>query len=116
MIKTDCLFCKVAEKKIPSKMVYEDDWVFAFEDIKPQAPVHILIIPKQHIDAISNLSHNDADIIGKLVLAAKHIAASKKIADSGYRLVFNCNKDAGQEVFHIHLHLLGGRKFSWPPG
>ncbi len=112
----ECLFCKIAEKEIPSSIIYEDGEVVAFNDINPQAPVHVIIIPRKHIEKISDITVDDAGIIGRLVLTAKDIAKEKGISEDGYRLVFNCNKDAGQAVFHIHLHLLGGRKFSWPPG
>jgi len=112
----DCLFCKIAKGEIPAKEVYQDDEIFAFEDINPQAPVHILIIPKQHIEKITDLEPEHAELIGKLSLIAKKIAQDKGIDKNGFRLVFNCEKDAGQVVFHIHLHLLGGRKFTWPPG
>ena len=111
-----CIFCKIVDKKIPAKIVFENSDVLAFEDIKPQAPVHIMIIPKTHIEKISEIKEEDLVLIGKLVLTAKNVARDKKIQERGYRLVMNCNKDAGQEVFHLHLHLLGGRKFGWPPG
>jgi len=112
----DCLFCKIAEKKIPSKMVYEDADLVAFEDINPAAPVHILIVPKRHIHSLNTIAEVDREIIGKLFIAAKTIAKQKGIADTGYRTVFNTNKDAGMAVDHLHLHLLGGRVFGWPPG
>ncbi len=113
---TDCLFCKIAEGKIPTKKVYEDDEIVAFYDISPQAPIHILIIPRKHIITTNHIENNQAELTGKLVIAAAKIAKQLNIDDNGYRLVFNCNKDAGQAVIHIHLHLLGGRIFSWPPG
>jgi histidine triad (HIT) family protein len=116
MQKDTCIFCKIAKKEIPAKVVFEDESVLAFEDIKPQAPVHIIVVPKIHVERISNLTADHAVMIGKLILTAKDIARTKGIEASGYRLVLNCNKDAGQEVFHIHLHLLGGRKMHWPPG
>lgn len=111
-----CLFCRIAKKEIPSKIIFEDEKILAFEDIRPLAPVHILVIPKEHIEKVSDLNKSNADLIASLVLGAKRIAKDKGIEESGYRIVFNCNKDAGQEVFHLHLHLLGGRKFGWPPG
>lgn len=111
-----CTFCKIAKKEIPSKIVFEDDEVLAFEDIRPEAPVHILVIPKRHIAKVSDLDADNVRIVGALILAANNIASRKKIQESGYRIVLNCNKDAGQEAFHIHLHLLGGRPFNWPPG
>jgi len=116
MNKSDCIFCKIIKKEIPAKIVFEDDKMLAFEDIHPQAPVHILIIPKNHIEKTSDLTNAHVQMIGELILAAKEIAKSKALSESGYRIVLNCNKDAGQEVFHLHVHLLGGRKFTWPPG
>ena len=116
MEKQDCLFCRIINKEIPSKVVLEDSNILEFEDVSPQAPVHILIVPKEHIEKVSDLSERHFGIVGRLVLAAKDIANKKGIQESGYRIVMNCNRDAGQAVFHLHLHLLGGRKFSWPPG
>lgn len=111
-----CIFCKIIKKDIPSEIVFEDSEVLAFKDLKPQAPVHILIIPKCHIEKVSDLNEKNVDLVGNLILAAKNIAREKGVEESGYRIIINCNKDAGQEVFHLHAHLLGGRKFSWPPG
>ena len=116
MSNKDCLFCKIAHKEIPAKIVLEDSRFLAFEDVSPQAPVHILIIPKEHVEKVSDLTDENSELAGGLILAAKKLAKAIGIEDSGYRLVLNCNKDAGQAVFHLHLHLLGGRKFSWPPG
>lgn len=116
MTEASCIFCKIARHEIPAKTVFEDNEMVAFEDLRPQAPVHILVIPKRHIARISDLTEDDSLLAGKLVTVANAIARSKKIHESGYRVVLNCNKDAGQEVFHIHAHLLGGRRFSWPPG
>ncbi len=116
MDKKDCLFCKIIRKEIPAKIVFEDNKILAFEDIKPQAPVHILIIPKFHIEKTSDLTEANIDMMGDLVLTAKRIAKEKAVEAKGYRIVMNCDKDAGQEVFHLHMHLLGGRKFTWPPG
>ena len=116
MIKEPCIFCKIVKKEISAKIVFEDNKVIGFEDIKPQAPVHIVIIPKYHIEKISDTTEESIHLIGQLVLTAKNIAKERNIQESGYRIVINCNKDAGQEVFHLHLHLLGGRKFTWPPG
>lgn len=113
---TSCLFCKILKGDIPSNKVYEDDVVYAFRDISSQAPTHVLIIPRQHIATTNELEPSDAETIGRLYMAAKSIAADEGIAESGYRLVMNCNAGAGQTVFHIHLHLLGGRKLNWPPG
>ena len=112
----DCLFCKIIKKEIPSDIVYETDSILAFNDINPQAPHHILIVPKKHIPTLNDLSEEDANLIGTLLLTAKDLAATRGIDESGYRTVFNCNADAGQAVFHIHLHLLGGRPMTWPPG
>jgi histidine triad (HIT) family protein len=110
------IFGKIIKKEIPAEIVYEDDEVLAFKDIAPQAPVHILIIPKKEIPTSNDIADEDAPLIGKLFVVAKKLARDFGVADSGYRLVINCNKDAGQAVYHLHLHLLGGRKFAWPPG
>jgi len=111
----ECLFCKIINKEIPSEIVWEDNIVLAFKDINPQAPHHILIIPKKHISSISEITETDEKIIGYMFNVAKKISEKLNIKD-GYRLVINNGKKAGQEVFHLHLHLLGGREFSWPPG
>jgi histidine triad (HIT) family protein len=111
-----CLFCKIAEKEIPSKTVYEDDNIYAFEDLTPQAPVHILVIPKKHIATSLDIENDDNELIGQMFQAANRIAKEKGVADKGFRLVMNCNREAGQTVFHIHLHLLAGRPMNWPPG
>lgn len=113
---SECLFCKMLKKEIPVDIVYQDDDVMAFNDINPQAPVHILVIPRNHIATINDMQAEHAEIVGKLFLAAKEIASQKGIAEGGYRTVINCNADAGQTVFHLHLHLLGGRRMDWPPG
>jgi histidine triad (HIT) family protein len=113
---SDDLFLKIINREIPADIVYETDDVLAFRDIEPKAPVHILIIPKMHIRTVNDIQPEQAELIGKLYLAANKIAADEGISEEGYRLVMNCNKAAGQMVFHIHLHLLGGREFSWPPG
>ena len=110
------LFLKIIEREIPADIVYETEDVLAFRDINPQAPVHILIIPKIHIRTVNDIMTDQAELIGKLYLAAKDIAQEEGLSEEGYRLVMNCNKAAGQVVFHIHLHLLGGRMFAWPPG
>lgn len=112
----DCLFCKMLTGEIKPDVVYENDSIMAFRDINPQAPVHVLIIPKKHIAAINDLPDTDALLAGELLLAAKKVAALTGIAESGYRTVMNCNADAGQSVFHVHLHVLGGRHLKWPPG
>ncbi len=113
---SDDLFLKIVNREIPADIVYEDDDVLAFRDIDPQAPVHILIIPKRRIATINELEDSDAELAGRLLLAARQIAASENLAEDGYRLVFNCNRHGCQSVYHIHLHLLGGRQLSWPPG
>ncbi|NLA06121.1 MAG: histidine triad nucleotide-binding protein [Firmicutes bacterium] len=112
---TDCLFCKIANKELPSEIVYEDDDVLAFRDINPQAPVHVLIIPKRHIASLSDLTEDDKDAMGHLMFVASKLADDLGIGE-GFRVVVNCGKDAGQSVFHIHMHLLGGRSLGWPPG
>ena len=112
----DCIFCKIAAKEIPAKIAYEDATLFAFHDINPQAPVHIQIIPRKHIARISELSAESASLMGMLVLAANRLAKEFSISEEGYRLVVNCNAGAGQSVYHLHLHLLGGRPMRWPPG
>jgi len=112
----NCLFCNIVAEEIPADIVYEDDSIIAFRDINPQAPVHILIIPKLHISTLNDLKPEHAELIGELILSAKDIAKKEGISDAGYRTGFNCNKAAGQTVYHVHLHLLGGRNFSWPPG
>ncbi|MDD5495547.1 MAG: histidine triad nucleotide-binding protein [Candidatus Omnitrophica bacterium] len=116
MFKDSCLFCKIAKKEIPSRIVFEDDEVTAFEDIKPQAPVHIVIIPKMHIERLSDIDIKDGAIMSKLILTAKDMAEKRGVSESGYRVVINCNRDGGQEIFHLHAHLLGGRPLAWPPG
>jgi len=113
---SDCLFCKIIAGEIPSGKVYEDDDVFAFKDITPVAPLHVLIIPKKHIATINDVEEQDAVLMGKLFLAAKKIAAEEGMSDEGYRTVMNCGEAAGQTVFHVHMHLLAGRDLSWPPG
>lgn len=113
---TDCIFCKIAAGTIPANVVYQNDDVLAFRDLNPQAPTHILVIPKKHIATTNDITPTDAALIGDMYLAAKQIAKDEGIADSGYRTVMNCNRGAGQTVFHIHLHVLGGRPMSWPPG
>ena len=110
------IFSKIINKEIPATIVYEDDEILAFEDVNPKAPIHILIIPKKEISTLNNITEEDAELIGRLVIVAKKIACDKKIEKDGYRLVMNCNDFGGQTVYHIHLHLLGGRKLSWPPG
>lgn len=110
------LFCKMVAGEIPVDKVYEDEDILAFRDIRPQAPTHILIIPKKHIAMLADATEKDEELLGKLLLAASKIAKQEGIAESGYRVVINNGPDSGQEVYHIHIHLLGGRKLGWPPG
>ena len=114
-MSSDCLFCKIARKEILSKIAYEDDEIFAFEDISPQAPTHILICPKKHFASLNDASAEDQNVLGKLQLVAAEIARERDLLD-GYRTIINNGRGAGQSVFHLHLHLLGGRAFRWPPG
>ena len=112
----ECLFCNMVSGAIPCDKVYENEYVLAFRDIDPKAPTHILIIPKKHITTLNEINENDQDLLGELLLTAKKIAKDEEIDTSGYRTVINCNSDGGQTVFHIHMHLLGGRPMTWPPG
>jgi len=112
----DCLFCKIIARKIPAKIVYEDDRMLAFDDIRPQAPAHTLLIPKAHYASLNDVPAGQADILAELLIQARRIAADKGIGESGYRIVLNTLRDSGQEVFHLHFHLLGGRRMTWPPG
>jgi histidine triad (HIT) family protein len=116
MGSVDCLFCKIIAGDIPADIVYESEHAIAFRDINPQAPTHVLIIPRQHIATVNALESGDAQLVGELFLAAKQIARQEGVAERGYRLTMNCNAAAGQTVFHLHLHLLGGRDLGWPPG
>ena len=111
-----CLFCEIVAGRIPARVVYQDDQVIAFHDISPQAPSHTLIIPKKHITSLLELSPDDDAIIGSLVRKARDLAQQAGLDERGFRLVFNCGEDAGYSVYHIHLHLIGGRKLGWPPG
>jgi histidine triad (HIT) family protein len=113
---SDCLFCKIVNHEISGSIVHEDDRVLAFNDINPQAPTHVLIIPKRHITSLNDLSVEDDQLVGELVRRAGAIAKERGISAGGFRIVFNTNRDAGQTVFHVHLHLLGGRSMRWPPG
>jgi histidine triad (HIT) family protein len=112
----NCLFCKIAKKGIPAKIVYEDETILAFEDIHPKAPTHILIIPKDHFASLNDVPEDKGELLAHILIKARQIARDKGIAESGYRIVLNTARDSGQDVFHIHFHLLGGRKMSWPPG
>jgi len=113
---SDCLFCKMVSGEIRPDVVYEDEHVLAFRDINPQGPVHVLIIPKEHISTLNELEEQHAELMGRLFLAAKKVAEMENLAENGYRTVINCNRHGGQEVYHIHLHLIGGRQMTWPPG
>ncbi len=112
----DCLFCKIIAGEIPSAKVYENDKVYDFRDISPEAPVHVLIVPKEHISCANELTPENASIVSDIFLAAKEIAAAEGIAEGGYRIVNNCGEDGGQTVKHLHFHMLGGRSLAWPPG
>ena len=112
----DCLFCKIAKGEIPSEKVYEDDKVYAFYDIHPEAPTHFLVIPKEHIESVNDLNDNNIDIISHIFKVINKLVIELKIADAGYRIVNNCGEDGGQTVKHIHFHVIGGRSLKWPPG
>ena len=112
---TDCIFCKIVAGDIPATKVFEDDWVVGFRDLNPQAPTHVLLIPKRHVATLNDLDDSNADLVGAMMQAAAKVAQQEGFAEQGYRTVMNCNADGGQTVFHIHLHLLGGREMGWPP-
>ena len=112
----DCLFCKIIAGEIPGAIVYQDERLVAIKDINPQAPTHVLVLPRRHIATLNDLTPGDDGLVGEMARRAAAIAKEHGHAERGYRTVFNCNADAGQTVFHIHLHMLGGRRFSWPPG
>lgn len=113
---SQCIFCKIAAGELPAAKLYEDESVLAFRDLHPQAPTHILIIPRRHIATLNDLEPGDAELVGRIFLVAKQLAEQEGLAEAGYRTLFNCNKAGGQEVYHIHLHFLGGRQMQWPPG
>jgi histidine triad (HIT) family protein len=113
---SECLFCKIVRHEIPGSIVYEDDRVLAFNDTNPQAPTHVLVVPKRHIASLNDLSVEDDQLVGELVRRAAAIAKERGMSAGGFRTVFNTNRDGGQTVFHVHLHLLGGRSMRWPPG
>ena len=115
-MSSDCLFCNILAGDIPAELVYESENAVAFRDINPMAPTHVLVIPRKHITTINDIEADDEALVGSLYTAAREIAAAEGIAESGYRAVMNCNEGAGQSVFHIHLHVLGGRPMDWPPG
>ena len=112
----ECLFCKIINREIPAEIVHEDDHVVAFEDINPQAPTHLLLIPRKHIATLNDLEEGDAALVGRLQLTAARLARERGFAEEGYRVVMNCNDQGGQTVYHIHMHLMGGRRFTWPAG
>jgi histidine triad (HIT) family protein len=116
MSENDCLFCRIVDGNLSADIVYENDSLIAFRDINPKAPTHILLIPRRHIATMNDLEDGDKALVGELFVAAARIAADEGLADDGYRVVMNCNAAAGQSVFHIHLHLMGGRTMTWPPG
>ncbi|WP_299311013.1 histidine triad nucleotide-binding protein [uncultured Halomonas sp.] len=111
-----CLFCQIASRELPAQIVYEDDEVVAFEDIAPQAPTHLLVIPRKHIATLNDIEEADLALVGRLQYVAARLARQFGFADDGYRVVMNCNDDGGQTVYHIHMHLMGGRRFTWPAG
>lgn len=113
---TDCLFCRIARDEIPSRKVLSDDEIVAFEDVNPKAPVHLLVIPRLHIPTLNDLVAGHDALVGRMHRVAAELARERDLAQPGYRVIMNCNAAAGQSVFHIHLHLLGGRNFAWPPG
>jgi histidine triad (HIT) family protein len=112
----DCIFCQIAAHNIPSTIIYEDEQIIAFEDIDPQAPVHVLIVPKKHINTLIDLKESEAELFHQILAVAKTVSTLTNIEHSGFRVVFNCNPDGGQTVYHLVAHLLGGRKMNWPPG
>jgi histidine triad (HIT) family protein len=111
-----CIFCKIVAGEIPADIVHSDDECIAFRDLHPQAPVHILVIPRRHIETVDAMEERDVPVVGRMAAVARDIAREEEIHEAGYRLVLNCNEGAGQTVFHMHMHLLGGRDFGWPPG
>jgi histidine triad (HIT) family protein len=112
----DCLFCRIVRRELPSKVVYEDERLFVFEDIHPKAPVHVLVVPKRHFSSLEEVPEGEAALLGEILLRARTLAREKGVGASGYRIVLNTARDAGQSVFHIHFHVLGGRLLLWPPG
>ena len=114
--RPDCLFCRIVRRELPAKVVHEDERLFAFEDIHPKAPVHVLIIPKRHFASLADVPEGEAALLGEVLFRARALAEARGVAGSGYRVVVNTGPDAGQSVFHVHFHLLGGRTLQWPPG
>ncbi len=115
-MSADCIFCRIIDGRAPARIVHQDDRVIVIEDINPQAPVHLLVIPRRHVATLNDLTDADDALVGELIRRAAIVAKARGIADSGYRTVFNCNRGAGQSVYHLHLHVLGGRRLAWPPG
>lgn len=115
-VAADCLFCRIARKELPAKVLFENERILAFEDIRPKAPVHVLVIPKDHFASLNDAPDGAGDLLGEILLRAREIARERGIGESGYRIVLNTARDSGQEVFHIHFHILGGRRLAWPPG
>lgn len=115
-MSSECIFCRIAEGQMSADLIHEDEEILAFRDINPQAPIHILVMPRVHIPTLNDLSESQAGLIGRMHLVARDLAAQEGIAEAGYRTLINCNAQGGQAVFHIHLHLLGGRRMQWPPG
>ncbi|HMK44795.1 MAG TPA: histidine triad nucleotide-binding protein [Dissulfurispiraceae bacterium] len=113
---SDCIFCRIVSRKLPARIIYEDDTVLAFEDIDPKAPVHTLIIPKKHYSTLLDVTEDDNELLGHIINVAQNLARDKGIAERGFRIVTNCNPESGQSVYHIHFHVLGGRQMHWPPG
>lgn len=112
----NCIFCRIVRKEIPSRIIYEDDMVLAFEDIAPQSPIHILVIPKKHYSTVLDISEEDKELIGHIFMVINKIAKQKGFDEKGFRVVMNCNSQGGQTVFHVHFHILAGRQMHWPPG
>ncbi len=115
-MKKDCLFCKIIEEKIPSEIVYSDDKILAFNDINPQSPLHVIFVPRKHVPTANDLSGDDYLLISHIFEKIKNFAHDKGVADGGYRVVVNCNKKGGQEIYHLHVHFMAGRDLGWPPG
>ncbi|MCG5509383.1 histidine triad nucleotide-binding protein [Ectothiorhodospira lacustris] len=113
---TDCIFCKIADGKIPADIVYQDDRVVAFRDLNPQAPLHVLVIPRQHFDTIADMAQADMALVGHMQWVGLEVARQAGVVEDGFRTVINCNADGGQSVYHLHMHVLGGRQMAWPPG